>query len=461
MNVPKIIKEISKRVQQESAKAILVGGSVRDHFLGLPIKDYDIEVYGITLERLAELLLEYGAVNFVGKSFGVLKFSYDGVDYDFSLPRLEKKVAKGHRGFTVSCDTQLSFKQASRRRDFTINAMGYDIQEQCFLDPYGGRQDIKAKVLRHIDDAGFVEDPLRVYRAVQFVGRFGYHLDPKTRNLTKKMVDSGALEELPKERIFEEFKKLLLKSSTPSRGFELMRELGILRYFPELEALIGVPQSKRWHPEGDVWIHTLMAVDQMAKLKRGDSKWDLRMMFATLCHDLGKATHTQIYPDRISAKGHEKAGVPLTKTFLYRLCDEHAFIESILPLVEYHLVPTIYYAQRVKDRTIRRLSTKVNIDELVTVARADFLGRTTPEAKKGIYEAGDWLLRRAEALGVEKMPPAPLILGRDLIALGLRPSSRFKTLLKYLYRAQLNGAFTNREEALAYLEEKHLNLSVT
>jgi len=453
MKTEKIVKKLSKILASRDAKAIIVGGSVRDHFLKLAIKDYDIEVYGLeSVEELEEILKEYGSVNLVGKSFGVLKFRYDGEEYDFSFPRKERKVGVGHRGFDISCDGSLSFKEASLRRDFTINAMGYDIEKDEFLDPYGAKKDMKEKLLRHINSKTFIEDPLRVYRAVQFCARFEYRLDADTFKLCKYMVEQGMLDELPKERIYEEFKKLLLKSPKPSIGFELMRALGIVkRYYPELYAIIDVPQSKIWHPEGDVWVHTLMCVDKMATLKTGEDKQDLKMMFGVLCHDFGKATHTQIYPDKISAIGHEKAGVEPTQRFLYRLSDEHDFIQSILPLVRYHLAPSSYFRNGAKNSTIRRLSTKVNIEELVMVARADFLGRTTEASLRGDYEAGDWLLRKAKELDVYTQPPKPLLQGRDLIALGYQPSKKFKEMLDSVYLNQIEGNIRTKEEAIRYI----------
>ena len=424
MHLPKIIKTISTKLSEQNAQAIVVGGAVRDHFLELPCKDYDIEVYGLVkIERLEEILSHYGSVNLVGKSFGILKFVYEGEEYDFSFPRREQKVATGHKGFDVDCDGSMSFKEASLRRDFTVNALGYNVEQELFLDPFGAKEDMESKRLRHISSKTFVEDPLRVYRAVQFSARFGYSLDKETFDLCYNMVKDGLLDELPKERVYTEFTKLLLKSNKPSIGFELMRELGILeRYFPELYSLVGIPQSTIWHPEGDVWTHTLMAVDKMVELKRDDEKHDLKMMFAILCHDLGKVTHTQITPEKISAIGHEKAGVEPTERFLYRLTNEHDFIKSILPLVEHHLAPSIYFRGKAKNSTIRKLATKVNIEELVTVARADFLGRTTEASLKGVYEAGDWLLKKAEELDVYSEPLNPLLQGRDLIELGFTPS---------------------------------------
>jgi len=319
MQIPNILKTISHALQKHHAKTIIVGGSVRDHFLKLPSKDYDIEVYGLdNLEQLEKILAEFGSVNIVGKSFGVLKFAHEKEEYDFSFPRLESKVGKGHRGFDVETDGSMSFKRAALRRDFTINAMGYDIEEKAFLDPFNAQKDINQQILRHIDDNSFVEDPLRVYRAVQFCARFEYELAPETKKLCLNMVKEGLLEELPKERIYKEFVKLLLKSPKPSVGFELIRELGILRYFPELEAIIDVAQDPKCHPEGDVWVHTMICIDAMVGLLGEDKKQNLKYMFAILCHDFAKATTTTTDEDgSIRAIGHKVEGLDLTKSFMY------------------------------------------------------------------------------------------------------------------------------------------------
>jgi len=464
MKLPQILLTISKELHSKDAKAIVVGGSVRDHFLKLDIKDYDIEVYGLdSMLELEEVLGEYGSVNLVGKSFGVLKFQYEGEEYDFSFPRMESKVGVGHRGFDVEVDGSLDFKTAAKRRDFTVNAIGYDIEEKAFIDPFGGLEDIKQKQLQHIDDETFIEDPLRVYRAVQFCARFGFTLSSETKVLCKEMVTKGMLEELPKERVYTEWKKLLLKAPRPSLSFELMRELGMLeRYFPELYALIGVPQSPKWHPEGDVWIHTMMTVDEMANLCRSGSpdpdneKLYLKYMFAILCHDLGKAVSTTIDDEgNIRSIGHEKTGLALTKTMMYRLIDEHDFIESLLPLVEHHLKPSQFYAANSGSKAIRKLATKVNIEELVVVAEADFLGRTTEEALTRDYKAGEWLLKKAAELKVKSKPLERLVQGRDLIDLGLEPSPQFKAIIDEVYELQLEGSVSTREEALVYIANKY------
>ncbi len=462
MKLPSVLKAIAGSLQQKDAKAIVVGGAVRDHFLELPSKDYDIEVYGLKrIKELENILSAYGSVNFVGRSFGVLKLHYEGEEYDFSFPRTEVNTGKGHQDFEVNIDGTLEYKQAAKRRDFTLNALGYDILNEKFIDPFDGLKDIKEKVLRHIDDATFTEDPLRVYRAIQFAARFGYRLADETFVLCQRMVEEKMLDALPKERIYIEWKKLLLKSPKPSIGFKMMKELGILKhYFPELYAIVDIPQSPKWHPEGDVWVHTLLALDTMQKelgVRSGgvemQEKQKLKFLFAILCHDLGKATHTTIEEDRrIRSIGHEKAGVEPAKSLLYRLTDEHDFIKSILPLVEHHLKPSQFYKGKAKASAIRRLATKINIEELVMVAKADFLGRTTKEALKGVYDAGEWLLKKAQELEVKNEPLPALLQGKDLIALGLKPSPEFKTILNRLYSLQLEGKIKNKEEALAYVQ---------
>jgi len=468
MFVPEILKNISKVISKRNGTAVIVGGSVRDHFLKLPAKDYDIEVYGLpSMENLETILLEFGSVNLVGKSFGVLKFVYDNEEYDFSFPRLESKVSKGHRGFDVQVDGNMDFKTAARRRDFTVNAMGYDIERKCFLDPFNGQGDINDQVLRHIDDNSFVEDPLRVYRAVQFCARFSFDLAEETEVLCKQMVGEGMLEELPKERVYTEWKKLLLKAKKPSLGFELMRELGVLKYFPELQAIIAVPQDPKWHPEGDVWTHTLMTVDAMVSICRSgcphpddqnDEKQKLKLLFAILCHDLGKASTTAFDKDKgcIRAIGHEQAGLAPTRSLMSKLTNEEDFIERLFPLVEHHLKPSQFYAQGAKAPAIKRLATKVNIEELVLVAKADFLGRTTEEARSGKYEAGEWLLEKAGELHVRKKALDNLLQGRDLIGLGLKPSPLFRKILDDVYDLQLEGKFPDKEEALAYVQKHYL-----
>jgi len=451
MKLPDILIKIAKKLEKRGARAIVVGGAVRDSLLDMPIKDIDIEVYNISsYEKLANILQEFGSINLVGKAFGVIKLRVDNLEFDFSLPRVEQKIDKGHKGFAVKTNSKLSFTTAAKRRDFTINAMGYDILQKTLLDPFKGKEHLLTKILQIVDSSTFIEDPLRVYRAVQFAARFEMTLSKESFNLCKLMVDRGDLEELPRERIFEEFKKLLLKAKKPSIGLNLMRELGILKYFPELKALIDVPQDSTYHAEGDVWTHTLMVVDEMAKLRSGDEKLDLTRMLSALCHDFGKPTTTKVIDGKIRAFNHDIEGVEPTINFLKRLTDDKKLIESVANFVLYHLRVGQLYKGGAKAAAIRRLATKINLQELELLARADYFGRISKD-KQEQFEAGKWLLTRAKELNVLTTPPKPLIQGKDLISLGLTPSPKFKKILDRAYQAQLDGKFQTKEEAINWL----------
>jgi len=440
MKVLSILKKISQELSVCDAKAIVVGGVVRDYFLKQESKDIDVEVYNISsLDELEKILNKFGKVNHVGKSFGVLKLSVKEYEFDFSLPRVEKKVGKAHRDFEVKSDGKLSYKDAFKRRDFTINAIGYDIESGEFIDEFGGISDIKKKILKEVDAKTFVEDSLRVYRAVQFSARFGFSLSEGLKNLCTFMVESGELDYLPKERVFEEIKKLLLKSSKPSVGFMTLRELGILeRYFPELDDLIGVKQERKYHPEGDVFTHTLLALDALKER-------DLVLKLAILCHDMGKAVCTKEVEGRIRSIGHEEAGVEIAERFLRRLTDDKK-------LVRWHFAPSAFYEQNSKSKAIRRLALKVDIKSLVKVAEADFKGRGDDTQE---FKAGEWLLKRAEELNVKDEPIKPLVSGKDLINLGIKPSKEMGEILKKLYDLQLDEGIENREELLKNILVKY------
>jgi len=453
LTLPKELAKITDLLMDRGCQPVVVGGYIRDRLLGMDSKDIDIEVFGIeSLELLESLLKPFGDVNSVGRSFGVLKVKVDGVEVDISLPRLEKKSGVGHRGFQITTDSSLSFNEAALRRDFTINAMGYDIKHNRVLDPYGGQDDLRKGILRVVNAESFVEDPLRLYRAMQFAARFELTLSKELVTLANTMVTEGMLNDLPKERVYDEFKKLLLKSRRPSIGLSTLVTLGIIKQFPELQALIGVEQDPVYHPEGDVWIHTLMVVDMATKLHSSDEKLNLQRSLAALCHDLGKANTTEKIDGRIRAIGHEHSGVALTVAFLARLTEEKALIENILALVKNHLAPMQFYKQGAKAPAIRRLANRVNIAELILLAKADFLGRTTAEAKEGRFIAGEWLQKQAKSLNIHKEPLVPLLQGRDLMRAGMEPSKVFKMILNDAYEAQMDDAFSTHDEALSWLK---------
>lgn len=451
--LPAPIMPLIKALERRHITPILVGGYVRDALLGHPTSDLDIELYGVTsLEELEQLLKPFGKLNAVGKSFGVLKLSYEGYQIDFSPPRSESKHAPGHKGFEVAWFSELDFATAASRRDFTINAIGYNPLTKTFLDPVGGREDLRRRRLACVNPETFVEDPLRVLRAVQFAARFNFYCDTSLLHLCRDMITQGALEELPKERIFEELKKLLLFSPKPSIGLSLLKEMGGLDFFAPLEKFETTPQDPRSHPEGNVWTHTLMCVDEMARLRTGEPRRDMALMLSALLHDIGKPSTTLMCDGILNAPHHAREGVAIAQIWMSRITEDKSLIETVLPLIRHHGIPRKLHRDRAHDSDILRLSTQVCIDDLILVARADFFGRAFTAKRPECFEAGEWLYERAKTLGVLSAPPKPLVLGRDLIALGMKPSTRFKTILDAAYTAQLNLEFTTHQQAFEWLK---------
>ena len=446
--VPPELIEITKILKKLNGRCILVGGTVRDFFLNKKIsKEFDLEIFGLSPEIIESILVKFGKVCAVGKNFGVLKLSSHNAEYDFSLPRSENKSGSGHRGFFVKTDSHMSYKKAASRRDFTINSIGYDLLTHEVLDPFKGLSDLKRKKLRHIGPS-FVEDPLRVLRAMQFSARLEFGIAPETIELCKVL----NLGELSKERIFEEFRKLLLKAKRPSLGLESAKKLGILNYFPELKALIGVPQDPEWHPEGDVWNHTMLVVDQAANLKKGDEKHDLELMYGALCHDFGKPHTTKFIDGRWRSHAHDLKGILPTENFLRRMTDNRVLIKQVTKLVKEHLRPIQLFKERnrINSGTIRRLSLRVNIPDLVLLAKADYLGRSLRKSETGYFEAGEWLLEKAKNMNVCDEKPFPLLLGRHLLSLGMKPGPKMGIILKQAFESQLNGDFQNVKDAIEW-----------
>ena len=445
------VADIASRVGRAGGRALMVGGSVRDLRLGSgAVKDVDLEVFGLGPDELQRVIGERYAFDPCGVSFGVLKIQH--LDIDVSLPRRESKRGEGHKGFMIASDPRLSVREAASRRDFTINAMYLDPLTGAFEDPYGGAADLRAHVLRHVTPK-FVEDPLRVLRGMQFIARFDLFPAPETVAICRTMEIEG----LPPERLFEEWAKLLVKGRQMSRALEFLRATGWVRYFPELQRLIGCRQDPKWHPEGDVWEHTKLCLDAFARRRTDDRNEDLIVGLAVLCHDFGKPATTAFDSGsgHIRSLGHDEAGVEPTLSFLRRLTNEERILREVPPLVRNHMQPFAMWRAKAGDAAVRRLAVRVGrIDRLVRVARADDEGRP-PECAGGTSGGADlaWLEAAAERLRVAAAVPKPLLMGRHLIAMGYRPSPRFKTWLDRCYEAQLDGAFSDLTGARAWFLE--------
>ena len=444
------VLDIARRVRSAGGRALMVGGSVRDLLAGATaVKDVDLEVFGLAPERLQQLIGEHYGFDPCGVSFGVLKLQH--LDIDVSLPRRETKRGIGHKGFLIDSDPNLSLAEAAARRDFTVNALYYDPLTETLEDPYGGERDLRDRVLRHVS-CRFVEDPLRVLRGMQFIARFDLHPAPDTVAVCQTVT----MEDLPPERLFEEWVKFLTKGRAMSKGLEFLRQTGWVRYFPELARLIGCEQDPKWHPEGDVWEHTKLCLDAFARHRVGDRDEDVIVGLAVVCHDFGKPATTRFDPVKghIRSLGHDEAGVEPTLSFLRRLTSEERILREVPPLVQCHMQPFAMWKSRVGDAAIRRLAVRVTrIDRLLRVAQADDEGRP-PELSGGSSSGEDlkWLAAAAERLRIAAAAPKPLLMGRHLIELGLKPSVQFGEWLKVVFEAQLDGAFSDLSGALAYFK---------
>lgn len=459
---------LAEQVKATGGRALLVGGCVRDMLLGIPAKDLDVEVYGVAPERLEEIVRGLGKVSDVGKSFAVLKLFVDRVAIDVSIPRTDSKIGDGHRGFAVHADPSMTFAEAARRRDFTVNAIMMDPLTGEVIDPYHGVDDLQARKLRVVDAKLFGDDPLRVLRALQFAARFALTPDESTREVMRSMAPS--LKELPRERVGGEWRKLLLRAERPSIGLELGMELGVFHQLhPELPPLAQTPQEPEWHPEGDVWVHTMMCVDVAARVVRRerlyeDDAWTV--VLAALCHDFGKPSTTCFEDGRIRSRGHEEAGRAPTESFLRSIAVDHETQKKVVHLVVHHLTPSMFYhlearGQPVKDGALRALARRLHpatIEDLALLSECDYCGMgpfsdpndPTKKTFRTHDPYGAWLLGRARAIHAADRKPADVVRGQELIDLGFMSGPDLGEIIKLANKLRDDHGAT-REDVLMIL----------
>ncbi len=456
LSLPDSLLALVEVLRAAGGRPFLVGGAVRDTLLGLPVKDFDIEVYGLAADQLRRVLASRGRVEEVGESFAVYKVAgLDGVtgEVDVSLPRHDSKSGAGHRGFTVVGDPDMPVEEAVRRRDFTINAILADPSTGEIVDPANGRADLAARRLRVVDPERFGEDSLRVLRAAQFAARFDLEVEASTSILCRSI----DLADLPAERVSSEMEKLLLRAPRPSIGLALLKEWGkIEQVAPELLPLVDCPQDPVWHPEGDVWVHTLMATDRIATVVSGTSWGNLlfarawTVALAILCHDLGKPPTTEFRDGRWRSHNHEEAGIEPTLSLLDRWNvfsrDGYDVRRQVVGLVANHLKPGQFHDERekVRDAAFRRLARKCELDLLARVAAADSLGRNGDFTDEPMR----WFAAKARELEVAIEPPRPLLMGRHLAALGVAAGPEMGRLLATVYDMQLEGEVSTLDGAI-------------
>ena len=409
-------------------------------------KDIDIEIHGVRQERLEQILDDLGGHTEMGKSFGI--YGLKGCSLDIAMPRKETATGWGHRDFQVYVDPFLGPAKAARRRDFTVNAMMEDVLTGEIVDPYGGQQDLESGILRHVDSSSFIEDPLRVLRGAQFAARFGFRVAPETVELCRTM----DLLALPPERIFGELEKALLKADRPSVFFQVLREMDQLSdWFPEISALMGVEQSPVHHPEGDVWNHTMLVLDQTAHLRHGakyagsafSPSSTLGFMLAALCHDLGKAVTTAVGKDgKIHAFQHETEGIGLAENFMERITGNKKLTAYVKNMVRLHMKPNMAAGARSKQKSTNKMfDQSADPEGLLLLARADNLGRTgaviNEEYEAFLYERLCWY---------REIMARPFVKGEDLVKAGMKPGPAFSEILDYAHKLRLAGI--PKDEAL-------------
>lgn len=442
---------------QAGAEIYEVGGTIRDRLLGLPHKDKDLLIRNLSIEKITALLKPYGKLAFVGKTFGVLKFTPHldpATTFDLALPRKEISTGPGHRDFQVEYDPELPIEEDLQRRDFTINAMAFNLQTQKLIDPAGGQNDLKNKILRQVFPQAFEEDPLRLIRAVQFAARLDLTIEAGT--LAAMQEQAGLITTVSEERIIEEIDKLFL-APQPSKGFEWMRSTGLLKkIFPELEALIDIAQDKR--PGDDVYQHTLRVLDAA----RGDPylkyPGDLELMFAALFHDVGKAK-TQRYDQskgRIVFYSHQIVSKRICHHWLKKMKATTIGLnpDHVEKLVYHHMFETKSYFT---DKAIRRFIQKVGPDlifKLLDLRLADNRGGKHPRSIKGVLR----MRERVTEILSQKPPFGPkdlAIRGHDLMALDIPEGPQIGKILKQLVEMVLDEPKLNtKDQLLAIVKER-------
>ena len=439
-----VVLRIAEAVGKKNGKVYFVGGCVRDKLMGRESKDIDIEIHGIDIVSLEEILDGIGEKLEFGKSFGV--YNIKGCTIDIALPRKESCIGNKHTDFKIDVDPFLGTYKAAQRRDFTVNAIMEDVISGEIIDHFNGLSDLENKIIRHIDDITFVEDPLRVLRAAQFASRFNFEIAQETKRLCNTM----DLSSLSHERVFEELKKALLQSDKPSVFFEILKSINQLGvWFAQVSKLIEVPQNPEHHQEGDVFVHTMMVLDQAAK-RRNEAKNQLGFMLAALTHDFGKITATRFENGKLHSHNHENQGIPIVEEFLKNLTGEKNLMRYVLNMTELHMKPHMLAASNSSVKATNKMfDSSVEPNDLILLSIADGLGKIPA---KDSADSEQFLLERLEIY--REYMSRPFVEGSDLIKAGLKPGPQFSKLLDYAHKLRLAGIEKESalKQTLAYKE---------
>ncbi len=427
-------RKIMEEIRKSGGQAYIVGGYVRDMLMGVHGKDIDIEVFGIEPEKLEGILSKFGRWKKAGRDFEIYLIK----GYEISYPRDENGISP-----------YLSVEKASKRRDLTINSLYYDPFSGEVLDFNGGIEDIENGVIRHVEKDSFLEDPLRMLRVAQFKARFDFKVADETVRLLKE--NFYRMTGVKGERVFIELEKILMKTDKPSLAFEFLQENGILvQFFPDLSRLRGVEQDKVFHPEGDVFSHTMMCLDVLDKEERS-----LSVMLAILFHDIGKGMVSPVEVLQegyklIAFPGHSEASYKRYLEFIEEFTQNKELIKNSSQYILYHEEPLKMLLQNGVDKiSIRKLAVKVNISDLLKVYKADVLGRGKKDNSEELA-----LIEEIRKLYLEvRNELKPIVRGRDLLDWGVHNRREFSQVLDFLYEKQLEEKFSTLEEAHIYFKK--------
>lgn len=433
-----VAHNLAALVQQAGGIAYYVGGYVRDKILGTVSKDIDIEIHELNDDKLYEILKELGEPINIGNSFGIYTLRHHNID--ISLPRKEDNNGRGKKDIAQYVDPFIGTKKAAMRRDLTINALMENILTGEIVDHFNGVGDIKNGIIRHVDTTTFSEDPLRVLRVAQFSARFNFSIAEETIQVSKRL----NLNNIPKERIFIELEKALLKARHPSLFFETLRDMEQLdEYFPEVKNLIGVKQDPVHHPEGDVWNHTMLVLDAAAEV-RETAQYPMGLMMAALCHDFGKVLTTEIIEGKIHSYGHESAGIDIAQTFIERISNTAKLKEYVLNLIKLHMKPIQMATQKASSKSMCKMFDEaISYNDLILLSKIDCCSRPKTENYEDIEKyLNDNLLIYLNRISL------PQVSGKDLVNAGFAPDKDFHEALLFSHKLQLSGV--KKEEALKH-----------
>jgi poly(A) polymerase len=455
-HVKQFAGEIIRTLRVRGHQAYLAGGCVRDLLLNREPADYDVAT-DATPQQVMQILPQTYAV---GEQFGVVLVPYRKEEEADQIARTSASSGqtRAHHRDAVEVATfrldmgysdgrrpdEVRFTKDPRedveRRDFTINGMMLDPATNEVLDFVGGRADLNAGIIRAIGDPErrFAEDKLRMLRAARFAARFDYQIEAATMTAIQKLANK--IHQVSAERVREELTKMLTEGQA-RRAFQLLDTTGLLReVLPEIAAMKGVEQPPQYHPEGDVFVHTLLLLD---KLPAGASK---TLAWGALLHDVGKPPTFRVAPDRIRFDGHVDVGVKMAAEILRRLRFSNDDSDQILALVDHHM--RFGQVQQMNQSTLKKFLRMPAFDEHLELHRLDSL------SSHGRLEAYDYARQQLQSMPPEEIRPTPLITGRDLIEAGYEPGPRFKEILGAAEDAQLEGRLTSREAAMEYVRRE-------